>query len=142
MANKDAAFGLKPIGKVGQNRDNMGLSEYSIAANTSDDIYFNEPVRALATGTVGAANVSAVALLGSLNGVFYTDTSTKNQHGQITTKLQMLRLILLRLFLTTRMKDLKYNLTMQVLQRKLTFSTVQTFRLLQVILLTGYLKLN
>jgi hypothetical protein len=77
MANKDAAFGLKPIGKVGQNRDNMGLSEYSIAANTSDDIYFNEPVRALATGTVGAANVSAVALLGSLNGVFYTDTSTK-----------------------------------------------------------------
>jgi len=77
MANKDAAFGLKPIGKVGQNRDNMGLSEYSIAANTSDDIYFNEPVRALATGTVGAANVSGVALLGSLNGVFYTDTSTK-----------------------------------------------------------------
>ena len=32
MANKDAAFGLKPIGKVGQNRDNQGLSEYSIAA--------------------------------------------------------------------------------------------------------------
>jgi hypothetical protein len=33
MANKDAAFGLRPIGKVGQNRDNQGLSEYSIAAN-------------------------------------------------------------------------------------------------------------
>ena len=77
MANKDAAFGLRPIGKVGQNRDNGGLSEYSIAANTSDDIYFNEPVRALATGTIGAANVSAVVLLGSLNGVFYTDTTSK-----------------------------------------------------------------
>ena len=77
MANKDAAFGLRPIGKVGQNRDNGGLSEYSIAADTSDDIYFNEPVRALATGTIGAANVSAVALLGSLNGVFYTDTTSK-----------------------------------------------------------------
>jgi hypothetical protein len=25
MANKDAAFGLRPIGKVGQNRDNGGL---------------------------------------------------------------------------------------------------------------------
>ena len=28
--NKDAAFGLKPIGKVGQNRDAGGLSEYDI----------------------------------------------------------------------------------------------------------------
>ena len=26
MANKDAAFGLKPIGKVGQNRDIVSLS--------------------------------------------------------------------------------------------------------------------
>jgi hypothetical protein len=33
MANKDAAFGFRPIGKVGQNRDNQGLSEYNIAAN-------------------------------------------------------------------------------------------------------------
>jgi hypothetical protein len=32
MANKDAAFGLKPIGKVGQNADNQGLTEYVIAA--------------------------------------------------------------------------------------------------------------
>jgi hypothetical protein len=39
MANKDAAFGLKPIGKVGQNRDNQGLSEYSINATTRA-IYF------------------------------------------------------------------------------------------------------
>jgi hypothetical protein len=31
MANKDAAFGLRQIGKVGQNRDNQGLSEYSIS---------------------------------------------------------------------------------------------------------------
>jgi hypothetical protein len=31
MANKDSAFGLRAIGKVGQNRDNQGLSEYSIA---------------------------------------------------------------------------------------------------------------
>ena len=39
MANKDAAFGLRPIGKVGQNRDNQGLSEYDIAASASA-IYF------------------------------------------------------------------------------------------------------
>ena len=74
MANKDAAFGLKAIGKVGQNRDNQGLSEYSIAAS-SDAIYQNDPVIMAATGEieVGAA---AEVLLGSLNGVFYTDAST------------------------------------------------------------------
>ena len=44
MANKDAPFGLKPIGKVGQNRDSQGLSEYSIAASASA-IYFNDPVK-------------------------------------------------------------------------------------------------
>jgi len=40
MANQDSAFGLRPIGKVGQNRDNQGLSEYSIEAS-STAIYFN-----------------------------------------------------------------------------------------------------
>jgi len=77
MANKDAAFGLRPIGKVGQNRDNQGLSEYSIAANDSTTIYFNDPVKATAAGTIDCANVSNVTLLGSLNGVFYTDPTTK-----------------------------------------------------------------
>ena len=47
MANKDSAFGLRPIGKVGQNRDNQGLSEYSIAANDSTTIYFQDPVKPL-----------------------------------------------------------------------------------------------
>ena len=35
MANKDSAFGLRPIGKGGQNRDNQGLSEYDIAASSA-----------------------------------------------------------------------------------------------------------
>ena len=76
MANKDAAFGLKPIGKVGQNRDNQGLSEYSISANDSTTIYFQDPVKASAAGTIdqGAAGGN---ILGSLNGVFYTDPTTK-----------------------------------------------------------------
>ena len=73
MANKDAAFGLRAIGKVGQNRDNQGLSEYSIAAN-STAIYQNDPVKALATGYIGVAGAGG-NLLGSLNGVFYTDSS-------------------------------------------------------------------
>ena len=76
MANKDAAFGLKPIGKVGQNRDNGGLSEYSIAASATA-IYFQDPVEMLATGTIGVAAAGDV-LIGSLNGVFFTNaTSSK-----------------------------------------------------------------
>ena len=74
MANKDSAFGLKPIGKVGQNRDNQGLSEYSIAASATA-IYFNDPVELAATGTITVA-AATDALLGSLNGVFFTDATT------------------------------------------------------------------
>ena len=74
MANKDSAFGLKPIGKVGQNRDNQGLSEYSIAASATA-IYFQDPVELAATGTITVAAASD-ALLGSLNGVFFTDATT------------------------------------------------------------------
>ena len=74
MANQDAPFGLKPIGKVGQNRDAQGLSEYSIAASASA-IYFQDPVELAATGTITVA-AAADALLGSLNGVFFTDATT------------------------------------------------------------------
>ena len=74
MANQDAAFGLKAIGKVGQNRDNQGLSEYGIAASSSA-IYQNDPVMMAATGKIIVGTAAAV-LLGSLNGVFYTDATT------------------------------------------------------------------
>ena len=74
MANKNAAFGLKPIGKVGQNRDNQGLSEYDISASASA-IYFQDPVEILAAGTIGVA-AATDSLLGSLGGVFFTDAST------------------------------------------------------------------
>jgi hypothetical protein len=75
MANADAPFGLLPIGKVGQNRDAQGLSEYSIAASSSA-IYQNDPVTAAATGFITVASTTD-QILGSLNGVFYTNTSTK-----------------------------------------------------------------
>ena len=87
MANKDAAFGLRPIGKVGQNRDNGGLSEYSIAANDTSTIYFNDPVKTTAARTIDVAGAGG-DLLGSLNGVFYTDPTTKkptwaNHYSQV-----------------------------------------------------------
>ena len=74
MANKDSAFGLRAIGKVGQNRDNQGLSEYDIAASASA-IYQNDPVEMAATGTITVA-AATDTLLGSLTGVFFTDAST------------------------------------------------------------------
>ena len=74
MANKDCAFGLRPIGKVGQNRDNQGLSEYDIAASASA-IFQNDPVEMAATGTITVA-AATDTLLGSLTGVFFTDAST------------------------------------------------------------------
>jgi hypothetical protein len=75
MANPNAAFGLLPIGKVGQNRDAQGLSEYNIAASSSA-IYQNDPVTAADTGYITVADNND-QLLGSLNGVFYTNASTK-----------------------------------------------------------------
>jgi len=74
-SNKDNAFGIRAIGKIGQNRDNQGLSEYSIAASATA-IYFQDPVKALNTGTIGVA-AAGDSLLGGLNGVFFTATDTQ-----------------------------------------------------------------
>ena len=73
--NTSVGFGLRPVGKVGQNRDAQGLSEYSVAASATI-IYFNDAVRMANTGTVTVAAAGNV-LLGSLNGSFYTDPTTK-----------------------------------------------------------------
>ena len=75
MANQDSAFGLRPSGKVGQNRDNQGLSEYNIAASAAA-IYQNDPVEMANTGTITVAAATDV-LLGSLTGVFFTDATTE-----------------------------------------------------------------
>ena len=74
MANSSAVgFGLRPIRKVGQNDDNNGLAEYS--CNSTAAAYQNDAMEAQATGTVGTA-AAADTLIGSLNGVFFTDATT------------------------------------------------------------------
>jgi len=75
MANQDAAFGMKAIGKVGQNPDNQGLSEYSISASATA-IYQWDLVKMKADGSVEVAGAGG-GVVGSLNGVFYTDASTQ-----------------------------------------------------------------
>ena len=75
MANQDAAFGLRPIGKVGSNRNSGGLSEYEIAACASI-IYQNDCVQTSGAGISIAAATDNGQLLGSLQGVFFTDATT------------------------------------------------------------------
>ena len=74
MANSSAVgFGLRPIRKVGQNDANNGLAEYS--CNSTAAAYQNDAMEAQATGTVGTA-ATGETLIGSLNGVFFTDATT------------------------------------------------------------------
>ena len=76
MANASTTgFGLKPIKMVGQSDENMGLAEFPVAAS-STAIYFQDLVVALATGYAGVAATDVTHGLGSLNGVFYTDTTS------------------------------------------------------------------
>jgi|TARA_R110002124_G_C8783609_1_gene500975 hypothetical protein len=75
-SNKDNPFGLRAIGKIGQNRDNQGLSEYNIAASATA-MYFQDPVIPANTGTITVGAAGSTQLLGSLNGVFFTAADTQ-----------------------------------------------------------------
>ena len=75
MANTSNRFGLRAIGKVGQNDDNQGLSEYTVAASTTNAIFFQDPVKASSNGVIVRA-VAGETILGGLNGIFYTDSTT------------------------------------------------------------------
>ena len=66
MANQDAAFGLRPVGKVGQNADNQGMSQYEIADNSSTSIFQGDLVKMATTGYVDKADAGDTAL-----GVFW-----------------------------------------------------------------------
>ena len=77
MANQDAAFGLKPLGKIGGSPDNNAATEYEVAACASA-FSQNDLIKVINTGTVGiAAATDNGALLGSMQGVFFTDATTK-----------------------------------------------------------------
>ena len=76
MANASTTgFGLKPIKMVGQSDENMGLAEYPVAASSSA-IYFQDMVAQAASGYAAVAAAATTHNIGSLNGVFYTDTTS------------------------------------------------------------------
>ena len=76
MANASTTgFGMKPIKMAGQSANTAGLGEYPVAASATA-IYNQDLVAMATTGTAAVAAAGSEQLLGSLNGVFYTDTST------------------------------------------------------------------
>jgi len=79
MANINGAFGLRPIGKMGQNTNSTGATEYRIAADNTNAIYQGSPVIPLAAGgidIVGAAAGGTVGLLGVFAGCEYVSSTT------------------------------------------------------------------
>ena len=78
MANKDAAFGLKPSRMMGGGAYTGGQSRYRIASNQSGAIFQGDLVKQLTGGTVSrAAASSTVPVVGVFNGVQYTDPTSK-----------------------------------------------------------------
>lgn len=76
MANASSTgFGMKPVKMAGQSANTAGLGEYPVAASATA-IYNQDLVAMAATGTAAVAAAGTEQLLGSLNGVFYTDSST------------------------------------------------------------------
>ncbi len=79
MANANGAFGLKPIGVVGQGYNTTGATEYRIASGNTNAIYQGSPVIPLSTGfidIVGAAAGGTVGLVGVFNGCEYVSSTT------------------------------------------------------------------
>ena len=70
-----AGFGMKPVKMAGQSANTAGLGEYTVAASSSA-IYNQDLVAAATSGFAAVAAAGTEQLLGSLNGVFYTDAST------------------------------------------------------------------
>ena len=76
MANSSATgFGLKPIRAYGNGYESMGLGEYPVAAS-SDAMFFQDLIVQAATGFVTVGVAGTENILGSLNGVFFTDANT------------------------------------------------------------------
>ena len=77
MANVDAAFGYRPVGKVGSGVNNGGTTLYTIADNYDTSVFKGDHVMA-SGGYVIAGTTSGATNLGVFNGCFYIDpTSAK-----------------------------------------------------------------
>ena len=80
MANKDAAFGLRPSRMMGGAPYSGGQSRYRIASNLSGAIFQGDLVKQVTGGGIErAAASSTVPVVGVFNGCRYTDPTTGEQ---------------------------------------------------------------
>ena len=88
MANKDAAFGLRPVGKLGSSINNSGTTKYRIADNQAGAIYKGDIVFVgdgsdagtgvtPAAGYIGPVAAGNICSVGVFNGCFYIDPTSK-----------------------------------------------------------------
>ena len=78
MANSNAPFGLRPVGKLGSNINNEGTSKYQIVSGETDVIMKGDLVKLEASGYITkSGNSDAVAAIGVFNGCFYQDPTTQ-----------------------------------------------------------------
>jgi hypothetical protein len=80
MANKDAAFGMKPVRMIGGAPYTGGQSRYRIAANYGTSIFQGDMVAQVTGGTVEVhADGGTVPVVGVFNGCQYTDPTSGEQ---------------------------------------------------------------
>ena len=80
MANQETAYGLRPIGLVGNAANTTGVTQYEIASNNTNALYNGAIVVPTAAGVIdqaGATSGGTTQALGVLMGVEYVDSSTK-----------------------------------------------------------------
>ena len=75
MANKDAPFGLKPVGIVGSGDNTQGTTEYKIASGASGNIFSGDLVKMTNAGTILVAGATDNPVLGVFRGCQYTDSN-------------------------------------------------------------------
>jgi len=78
MANKNAAFGLRPLAKLGGNYNGGAFTTYAVkSGNTSGNIFEGAVVKLGSDGYVVAAGDSDTQILGVAGGVEYTAADGK-----------------------------------------------------------------
>ena len=86
MANKDAPFGLRPVGELGSEIQNGGTSKYLITSGDGQAIYKGDLVKLESTGYITAStDGDSVRAIGVFNGCFYNDPTTQKPTWKITT---------------------------------------------------------
>ena len=77
MANKNAPFGFRAVGKLGSDINNSGTSKYKIASGETDVIYKGDVVQLETSGCITVSGNTTTTNIGVFNGCFYNDPTTK-----------------------------------------------------------------